>query len=485
MPGLAGTLMTPEAWMALAPALSLVAAGVVVLLAGSGSRRPESQLLLSLLGLGAAGFFLGRRAGVTGLVLSGALALDPLGRFAGMVVVVAAGLSLLFAPAYLRARGLVRPEYFALVLFATAGMVLLAGASDLVSIFLSLEVLSLCLYALAAFATGRASSLEAGLKYLVLGAFSSAIFLYGAALAYGATGATALHRLGEAAWGALDPRVLLAGLALLAGGLAFKVGAVPFQFWLPDVYQGAPTPVTAFMASGTKVAAFAALLRLLYVAFPSARWDWRLAAEVAAWASMFGGAFLALTQTDVKRMLAYSSVAHAGFLLVGVSGGTRLGVSGVLFYLSVYILAVVGAFGVLALAGLRPEERWDLRSLAGLGRRNPVLGGAFAVFLLSLAGIPPTSGFMAKFYVFGAALSAGQTPLVLGAVLASAVAAFAYIRVVVALFLEEGEAEVPGVPGLFAVALGLAAFFVLALGVMPGGLMDIAAASSLFAAGGM
>jgi NADH-quinone oxidoreductase subunit N len=407
-------------------------------------------------------------------VLGGMVAVDRYALFFRLVILASAALALLFSAHYLRRTGEGRGEFYALLLFATAGMTLLASAADLIVVFLALEVLSLSLYVMTGFSWRRLSSQEAGLKYFLLGAFSSAFFLYGIALAYGATGTTSLAGIAGALSGTDQGLALpLTAAALLAVGFSFKVAAVPFHMWTPDVYQGAPTPVTGFMAAGTKVAGFAALIRVAQIALGPVSWELTPALVALSAVTMVVGSVLAIAQDDVKRMLAYSSIAHAGFVLVGVAAGNQEGVSGAMFYLAAYAAMILGAFGVVILVSRVGEERTSLRSYRGLARRNPVLGGLLVLFLLSLAGIPPTAGFMAKFLVFGAAVDAGLVGLVIVAVLASVVAAFFYLRVIVLAYMEDPEEDTvaltEGGPGW---ALAAAAVVTVILGVFPSLLLD-------------
>jgi NADH-quinone oxidoreductase subunit N len=375
--------------------------------------------------------------------------------------------------------GRAQTEIFPLLMFAVAGMELFPAANDLLMLFVALEVLSLPLYLLCGLARRRRLlSQEAAVKYFLLGAFSSAFFLYGLALLYGYAGSVSLGAIHDAAAsGQHGDTLLVLGLGLLGVGLLFKIGAAPFHSWIPDVYEGAPTPVTAFMASATKVAAFGALLRVFYVAFGGLGWDWRPVAWGVAILTMLVGSVFAVTQTDVKRMLAYSSVAHAGFILVGVIALNRAGLSGSLFYLLTYGLTTVGAFGILTLVRDPDGEATHLSRWAGLGRRSPLLGGIFSFFLLALAGIPLTSGFMGKFAVFSAAVSGGATPLVVVGAIASAMAAFFYVRVIVMMFFAEPVADGPVVVapgGASAGALAVAVAATLVLGVFPQPVLDLA-----------
>ncbi|MEW2358162.1 NADH-quinone oxidoreductase subunit NuoN [Spirillospora sp. NPDC029432] len=382
--------------------------------------------------------------------------------------------------------GITQTEVFPLMSFAVAGMMMFPASNDLLTMFVALEILSLPLYLLCGLARRRRLlSQEAALKYFLLGAFSSAFFLYGAALLYGYSGSVRLSVIGaQLEKGAGSETLLLAGVALLSVGLLFKLGAVPFHMWKPDVYQGAPTPITALMASCTLVSAFGAMLRVYYVALEQLRWDWRPAMWGVAILTMVAGAVIAITQTDIKRMLAYSSVAHAGFLLMGVIATSPNGLSGTLFYLAAYGFTTVGAFAVVTMVRDAGGEAGHLSRWAGLGKRSPVVAGVFAFFLLAFAGIPLTSGFTGKFAVFKAAVEEGATPLVVVGVLSSAIAAFFYVRVIVVMFFSEPEADGPSVVAgpatAAAVALGLTATVV--LGVLPQPMLDLAghAATQMF-----
>jgi NADH-quinone oxidoreductase subunit N len=345
--------------------------------------------------------------------------------------------------------------------------------------FVALEILSLPLYLLAGLARRRRLlSQEAAMKYFLLGAFSSAFFLYGLAMLYGYSGTVNLGGIADSTKVVTNNSTFLyLGIALLLVGLFFKVGAAPFQAWTPDVYQGAPTPVTAFMAAGTKVAAFGALLRVLYVALGPARWDWRPIVWGIAIITMVVGAVVAVTQRDIKRLLAYSAIAHAGFILVGVAAATKDGISSSMFYLVTYGFTTIAAFAVVTLIRTGEGEATDLSMWQGLGKRSPLLAGIFAFLLFALAGIPLTSGFTGKFAVFSAAIGGDATVLVVIGLLASAVAAFFYVKVVVLMFFQEPRADGPTVVTgsvLTYAALGLGVAVTLVLGVAPQPLLDLA-----------
>ncbi|HEY6425184.1 MAG TPA: NADH-quinone oxidoreductase subunit NuoN [Pseudonocardiaceae bacterium] len=363
-------------------------------------------------------------------------------------------------------------EVFPLFLFSLGGMMIFTAANDLLTMFIALEVLSLPLYLMAGMARRRRIlSQEAAVKYFLLGAFASAFFLYGVALLYGYAGSVSLSKIAEASVGTdRSDTLLFGGLALLVIGLLFKGSVGPFHTWTPDVYQGAPTPVTAFMAACTKVAAFGGILRVLTVGFEGTRWEWRGLLWGVAIISMVIGAVLGLTQTDIKRMIAYSSVAHAGFLLIGAIALTAQGLSGTMFYLLAYGFTTLAAFGVVTLVRDANGEATHLSQWAGLAKRSPLTAAVFTFLLFALAGIPLTSGFIGKLVVFSAALSDGMAPLVVVALVVSAVAAFFYLRVVVLMYFSEPAADGPSVsvPGAFTTAaITLGVVITLLLGVLP------------------
>ncbi|MEV7195373.1 NADH-quinone oxidoreductase subunit NuoN [Streptomyces sp. NPDC093510] len=392
--------------------------------------------------------------------------------------------------------GFTTTEVFPLALFAIGGMLVFPAANDLLTLFIALEVFSLPLYLLCALARRkRLMSQESAVKYFLLGAFASAFTLFGIALLYGYAGSVSYATIANVVEGnvkTVDPALadtmgndalLLIGVAMVVMGLLFKVGAVPFHMWTPDVYQGAPTPVTGFMAAATKVAAFGALLRLLYVVLPGLRWDWRPVMWGVAIITMLGGAIIAITQTDIKRLLAYSSIAHAGFILAGVIATTPDGISSVLFYLGAYSFVTIGAFAVVTLVRDAGGEATHLSKWAGLGRRSPLVAAVFAVFLLAFAGIPLTSGFTGKFAVFKAAAEGGAGALVVVGVLSSAIAAFFYIRVIVLMFFSEPKADGPtvAVPSpLTMTAIGVGVAVTLVLGVAPQYFLDLANQAGVF-----
>jgi NADH-quinone oxidoreductase subunit N len=397
-----------------------------------------------------------------------------------LTIVIAAGviLTALLSDGYLRREKLEGPEAYVLLLLSAAGGMVMAGANDLLVLFLGLEILSIAAYVLAGIHVRRARSGEAAIKYFVLGAFSSAFLLYGIALTYGATGSTNFTdiRAFLAANLLTNDVMLLAGFALLLVGLGFKVAAVPFHAWTPDVYEGSPSPIVAYMASGVKTAGFAGLIRVFVFAFSSYRTDWQPIVYVVAVATLVVGAVLAVSQTNVKRMLAFSSISHAGFILLGVQAATERGTRAALFYLATYTFTVAGSFGVVTVVGRRGDNAHDLSEYKGLAKRAPLLAFAFLVFLLAQAGVPFTSGFLAKFYVIGAAVDARSFWLGLVAMLSSVISAYVYLRIVLTMYGDDADEGAPTytVPGGARIALVAAVLVTIGVGLVPGPLTDAA-----------
>ncbi len=483
-------------WRAIAPELALAGAGVVLLMVVAfwpGARRGVLAGL-TLAGLAVAAGLTAWNWDLARVAFDGAVSLDGITRYARLVLLAVGALATLMAAQGGAPEGSgepqggapvgreesteeeAPPEVFPLLLFALTGMVLLAAASDLLVVFIALEILSLSLYVMTG-ATRRMAAQEAAMKYFLLGAFSSAFLLYGIALCYGATGTTNLLGIARAS---VDPTgdgtLLLAGIGLLAVGFLFKVAAVPFHMWTPDVYQGAPTPVTAFMAAGTKAAGFAVFLRVFAGALGGMVVSWRPVVATVAVVTMLVGAALAVVQSDLKRMLAYSSISHAGYLLVGLAAAATVpaGISASMFYLLAYAFMVMGAFMVVQyasrLGGGAPGERSNLDDYRGFARHHPWAGALLALFMLALTGIPPLSGFWAKYYVFLAGIEAGLAWLVVVAVISSVISAFFYLRVLVVAYLQEpaGETEPPaGRAPALGLALGLAGGLTVAIGLAP------------------
>jgi NADH-quinone oxidoreductase subunit N len=440
-------------WLAIAPELALAGAAVLIVLAKALLRRRPAvapvTYALAAIGVITSGAMLTWqwqevKGHSTIVTMSEMVRVDTFGVFLGIVVVAATAMSLLVAVGYLRREQLEVAEYVSLMLFSATGMLVMTTANDLIVVFLALEILSIPLYVLAAFHRRRVSSQEAGIKYFVLGAFSSAVFLYGIALVYGATGSTSLTGIDTflRANTLFEPGTLQAGMVLLLVGLGFKVAAVPFHMWTPDVYQGAPTPVTAFMASATKVAAFAALLRIFDGALLTYRDQWQPVVWGLAALTLAVGSIGALLQTDLKRLLAYSSIAHAGYLLMALETGTAKGREAALFYLFVYAFMVIGSFAIVTVLSARGDEDHPIDGLRGLGTHRPVIAVLLVLFMLAQAGIPLTSGFVAKLDVFSAAAGAGDYVLVVIGAVATVIAAFAYLRVTLAVAATPGDGEV-------------------------------------------
>src|SRR5947209_5176166 len=368
------------------------------------------------------------------LAVANAIVVDGFGLFFTVVVCSAVVLAVLLSESYLGRERLDRPDFFVLMLLSASGGILMAKANDLIIVFLGLEILSISLYILAGFHQNRPQSLEASIKYFVLGAFSSAFFLYGIALTYGSTGSTNLGVIAEfLRTQTVTTGVFLGGLGFLLVGLGFKVAAVPFHMWTPDVYQGSPTPVTGFMAAAAKASGFAALLRIFFSTFGANRLDWQPIVWVLAVLSLLVGSVVAVVQTDVKRMLAYSSISHAGYVLVGLQAASSRGVAGSLFYLLAYTFMILGSFGIATIVGRKGDNRHSLDDYRGLARVRPGLAFTFTIFLLAQAGVPLTSGFLAKFYVISAAVEAHSYALAIIAMLAAVIATFFYLRVIVAM----------------------------------------------------
>jgi NADH-quinone oxidoreductase subunit N len=403
------------------------------------------------------------------------------------VITLAVVLTALLLDNYLRREGIYGPEMYVLLMLSAAGGIVMAGANDLIVLFLGLETLSIAVYVMAAMHSRRTESLEAGLKYFVLGAFSSAFFLYGMAMVYGATGSLNLIEirayLNEVV--IIDNAMLLAGFAFLLVGLGFKVAAVPFHSWTPDVYQGAPTPVVAFMASAVKAAGFAALIRVFYLAFLDHRADWQPAIYGLAVLTLLVGALMAIVQRDAKRMLAYSSISHAGFILVGVQAASARGVAAVVFYVAAYTFMVVGSFGVLSIVSGKGDRATSLDDLNGLGGRNPMLAFAFTLFLLGQAGVPLTTGFVAKFEIIGAAVEARSFWLAVVAMVSAVVSAFLYLRIVLSMYVgtADDDAEPVVVHPTAALAVGVALVLTIGFGLMPGPIDQLANDAVLALAG--
>src|SRR6266542_2891176 len=495
-------------WFAIAPVLALTITGCLVMVVDlfTQHRRGGAHLaVISLIGLAVTAVLsvmswdYNQMSAFAGMVIA-----DNLTQFFNLLFVFIVAVTILLSQTQLHRDDFHPGEYYTLLLFSAVGMMLMASAGDLIMVFLGLELLSICLYILAGFSRRRLESEEASIKYLLLGAFASGFLLYGIALVYGTTRSTNLGcvaiALGQRtsdfaptvcgatplAASATGPMpavaMLLAGMGLLIVGLGFKAALAPFHMWTPDVYEGAPTAVTAYMSVAAKAAAFAAILRVFMIAFPSLVTDWGNMLAIVAVITMVVGNTVAIWQQNIKRMLAYSSIAHAGYILVAVVAANQLGAQSVLFYTVDYTLMNRGAFAIVILLGQRGDDNELLVDYAGLGYRRPLLGALMSIFMLSLAGIPPTAGFVGKFYIFSAAIQAGQVGLAVIGVLASVISVYFYLRVVYLMYMVEPAREYgpPQRAPWVLLAAALTAIFVVILGLVPGPVLDWARASVPF-----
>lgn len=427
---------------------------------------------LSLIGIAISLFYTMNGWGTPQEGFNGSVLLDNFSHFFNVIFLLCSALTILIADQYVQREECNHGELYPLILFATVGMMFMASGTDLMTIFLGLEVLSIALYVLAGFARNNVKSNEAGLKYFLLGAFSTGFLLYGMALTYGATGTTKISGIAQFiaqnSFLSKNP-ILLVGMLLMAVGFSFKIAAAPFHMWTPDVYEGAPTPITAFMSAGPKAAGFAAFLRVFLVALPIFKAEWTSLLWVLAVLTMTFGNITAIYQNNIKRMLAYSSIAHAGYALVGFVAANEVGVAGILFYLLSYTFMNLGAFAIIILVGKKGEPNNNVSDYAGLSVKHPALALAMAVFLFSLMGIPPTAGFVGKFYLFSGAIKSGYIWLAIIGVLNSAASVYYYLRVMVFMYMKAPEEDFAWlkVTPAFLVTVVIAIAGVLALGVAP------------------
>src|SRR6266508_6189756 len=467
---------------AIVPMACVTAAGIAAMVAEA-FRDPGERMPIA--GLGAVGLV---GAAVASLLLwnhntasFGVVVADNFGLFVTGILIVVGLLTLAFSAPTIEREQLPGGEYYALMLFALAGMMLMATATDLVVIFLALEVLSLAVYVLTGIRRDSAASTEAAFKYFLLGAFSSAFFLYGIAFTYGITGSTRLDRIGAflAAQALTGNPLILVALGLLLVGFAFKISAVPFHMWTPDAYEGAPAIVTGFMSTGVKAAAFAAFVRVFLSSFEPFSGEWAPVIWVLAAATMILGTVVGVAQSNLKRMLAYSSIAHGGYLLVGLVAANEVGKAAILFYLAAYAVTNLAAFGVIALRGTRENANDELRDYAGLWYSHPGLSALMTVCLLSLGGLPPTAGFIGKWYIFSAAVGAGYYGLAIIGVLTSVISVFFYLRIVVMMYMQERgvEAQPVHVTALSMTALTVPIAAIFYLGILPTQVLNLAAQS--------
>ena len=473
--------MTPSL-NAIVPMACVTAAGIAAMVAEAfrdpGERMPIAGLgVVGLLGAAFATVLLWNHNASS----FGVVAADNFGLFVTGTLIIVGLLSLAISGPTIEREKLPAGEYYALMLFATAGMMLMATATDLLVIFLALEVMSLAVYVLTGIRRDSPTSSEASFKYFLLGAFASAFFLYGIAFTYGLTGSTRLDRIGSvlASQAASPTPMLYLALGLLIVGFGFKVAAVPFHMWTPDAYEGAPPAVTAFMSTGVKAAAFAAFVRVFLSAFAPLHGSWGEVIWILAAATMVVGTVVGVVQSNVKRMLAYSSIGHGGYLLVALVSGNDLGKGAVLFYLLTYAITNIGAFGVIALLEAADRPNDQVNDYAGLWNERPGLAALMTIFLLSLGGFPPMAGFIAKWYVFSAAIKAGYTSLAIIGVLTSVVSVFFYLRIVVMMYMTPTDKPVafPPIPKVVGLALVVSAILIFYLGILPTRVLAWAAAS--------
>jgi NADH-quinone oxidoreductase subunit N len=455
------------------PMLILAVGGMALMLIDLALKpqRKHYGAWLAMLAFAAAAAASWALLGQSGTAFSGMLVVDSYAQVLGLVAIGAGVLTVLTSINYLRDRGIARNEYYVLLLFSVGGMVMMAAAHNLIIVFIALELLSIPLYVLAGFARPDTASEEAALKYFLLGAFASGFLLFGIALTYGALGTTDLAQIAAQVSSAGASPMLLFGAALILVGLGFKVAVVPFHMWTPDVYEGAPTPITGFMSVGAKAAGFAALLRVFVYALGSIQADWVLLVSIISAITMILGSIVAIAQTNLKRMLAYSSIASAGYILIGVAAGNQTGVYGALFYLVAYLFTNLGAFAVLTEMARRSGEDQSYKTYRGLYKRSPGLAIMMMIFMLSLAGIPLTGGFIGKYLLFASAIQAGLDWLAIIAVVTSVIAAFFYLRVIVDMFMRDAEPEHEVQPVHYRAldfTVGLSALGVLVLGIVPG-----------------
>jgi len=465
-------------YIAILPELILSAAGILIMvLIPSAGREGQARLgYFALAGIAAAFVASAVLWGSHGTALFGMVFQDAFGHLARLLLLFASGLVAAVALPYLRREGILMGEFFCLLLFATVGMTFMATSSDLVMTFLGLETLSIATYVLAGFRNKDIKSVESAWKYFILGAFSTAFMLYGIAFIYGTTGSTKYQAIAEAVSQGNLPLTFAAGVGLLLVGFGFKVAMAPFHVWAPDVYQGAPLPVTSHLAVGSKAAAFIALLRIFQQVFPGLEGEWNFAFWTGAVLTMAIGNIAALAQSNIKRMLAYSSVAHAGYLLVGMAAGNALGAQGILFYLASYAFMTIGALAVVQALSRPGEAGIDLDDYKGIGFRFPFLSVSMSVFLISLAGIPVTAGFMGKFFIFSAAVEQKLYMLVVIAVLTSAIGLYYYLRIIVLMFMHDADKE-PQAPVLHASLRAVIVLLVagtLIFGLYPAPLLELA-----------
>ncbi|MBI1272827.1 MAG: NADH-quinone oxidoreductase subunit NuoN [Alphaproteobacteria bacterium] len=479
---------SPLALVVLAPELLMAVAAMLLLMLGvfGGNKSARLVGVLAVAVMLAAACIVSQMEGMRYVVFNSMFVHDSFAKFVKVVVLVGAALAVMLSWGYNERARIAQPEYPVLIMLATLGMMLMVSANDMLALYVGLELQSLALYVLAAFKRDDARAAEAGLKYFVLGALSSGVLLYGVSLIYGFTGTTNFDVLRSVVGEETAPQMaVIFGLVFIVAGLAFKIAAVPFHMWTPDVYEGSPTPVTAFFAAAPKVAATALLVRVLMEPFAGMAGQWQQIVVFASIASMIIGSFTAIWQTNIKRLMAYSSIGHIGFALVGLAPGTIEGVQGVLIYMAVYFINSLGAFGVILCLRHKGQMIEKIEDLAGLSKSRPMLALAMVIFMFSLAGVPPLAGFFGKFFVFMPAIEAGMYQLAIIGVLMSAVSAYYYLRIIKLMYFDEAKVAIDPVPEFsLRAVLSVSAFYIMLFCFAPVPIINAAqrAAASLLAA---
>ncbi len=473
--------------LSILPILILAGFGMIVLVTDLVSSRKIGDknylAYISLLGIVVAAILSRSHVATTLFSFNETFTIDNYALFFNFIFLLSTGLTVLISHSYIKREEINHGEYYALLLFSTIGMMLMASGADLLNIYIGLEVMSISIYILTGFKRSKLISNEASLKYFLLGAFATGFLLYGISIIYGTTGTINLKQIAcfiEGKGGALDP-LLLMGIGLIIIGLGFKVASVPFHAWVPDVYEGAPTSITAFMSVGPKAAGFAAFLRIFLTAFGSTHYEWQKIIYVLAVLTMTIGNVVAIAQTNIKRMLAYSSIAHAGYLLIALVAANNMGVSGTLFYILAYIFMNIGAFAIVIVLSQKGDEFIQINDYAGLGYKRPLLAIAMTLFMFSMAGIPPMAGFVGKFYIFSAAMKSGYVGLAVIGVINSVISVYYYLRITVIMYMKEPTRDFSPltISPLIVAAIVISVVGTLQLGIFPSKVMEIVQQATL------
>lgn len=473
--------------LSILPILILAGFAMIVLLVDvlSSRRLGEKNLLayLSLMGIVTAAIFARNPTGTTLFSFHETFTIDNYSLFFNFIFLLSTGLTILISHSYIKREEINHGEYYALIMFSTIGMMLMASGADLLNIYIGLEVMSISIYILTGFKRPKLISNEASLKYFLLGAFATGFLLYGISAIYGTTGTINLRQIAGfiAGKGGISDPLLLMGMGLIIIGLGFKVASVPFHAWVPDVYEGAPTAITAFMSVGPKAAGFAAFLRIFMTAFGSSHYEWQKVIFILAVLTMTMGNIVAIAQTNIKRMLAYSSIAHAGYLLIALVAANNMGVPGTLFYILAYTFMNIGAFAIVIVLSHKGDEFIQINDYAGLGFKRPLLAIAMTLFMLSMAGVPPMAGFVGKFYIFSAAIKSGYVGLAVIGVINSVISVYYYLRITVIMYMKESTREFAPltISPLIVAAIVISVIGTLQLGIFPSRVMEIAQQATL------